>query len=47
MPVIAKRNGAGLIIINLTPTPQDDFADLVIRESAGESMSRIINLLHQ
>ena len=35
-PVIAKRNGAGLVIINREPTELDDVADLVINGEIGE-----------
>ncbi len=35
LPSIAKDHGARLIIINRDPTPLDDMADLVIRESIG------------
>jgi len=45
MPVLAKRSGAKLIIINATSTPHSDRADLIIQEKAGETMARIINLL--
>ncbi len=42
MPLIAKNNGARLVIINLTPTPHDDYADIVINEKTGEALSRIV-----
>lgn len=45
MPVIAKRSGAKLIIINLMNTPHDDYADIVIHEKAGDSMRNIVNRL--
>ena len=34
-PLMAKRNGARLIIINREPTDFDDVADLVVREDIG------------
>jgi NAD-dependent protein deacetylase/lipoamidase len=34
-PLMAKRNGARLIIINRDPTDFDDIADLVVREDIG------------
>jgi NAD-dependent deacetylase len=34
-PLIAKRNGARLIIINREPTEFDDLADLVVRQDIG------------
>ncbi|MDY6863935.1 MAG: Sir2 family NAD-dependent protein deacetylase [Thermodesulfobacteriota bacterium] len=36
MPLYAKEQGAKLIIINLTPTPHDAEADIIIRGSCGE-----------
>jgi NAD-dependent protein deacetylase/lipoamidase len=34
-PVMAKRNGANLVIINRDPTDFDDIADLVVRHDIG------------
>lgn len=31
LPLIAKRNGAQLVIVNLEPTELDEWADLVIQ----------------
>lgn len=42
MPLIAKDNGAKLVIINLMPTPHDRCADVVINEKIGETLPRII-----
>ena len=42
MPLYAKQSGARLVIINLTPTPADKIADVVIHASAGEVMGRIL-----
>jgi NAD-dependent deacetylase len=42
IPVHAADSGAKLIIINRDETPQDDRADLVIRASLGETLSRIM-----
>ena len=42
MPVVAKHNGARLVILNLTPTPHDHYADIVINEKTGETLSRIL-----
>ena len=42
MPLIAKHNGAKLVIINLTPTPHDRYADIVINEKTGEALSQIV-----
>ena len=43
MPVMAKDSGAKLVIINLTPTPHDLYADIVINEKTGETLSRIFD----
>jgi NAD-dependent deacetylase len=43
MPLIAKRNGARLVIMNLTPTPHDAHADVVVNEKTGETLTKIIN----
>ena len=42
IPMHAADSGAKLIIINRDETPQDDRADLVIRASLGETLSRIM-----
>ena len=42
MPLIAKDNGAKLVIINLTPTPHDGYADIVIHEKTGQVLSEIV-----
>lgn len=44
-PIIAKRAGAKLAIINRTCTDQDDYADLVIREGIGSTLSAVIAAL--
>jgi len=43
MPLIAKESGAGLIIVNLTPTPHDPHADIVIHDQTGPALSQIID----
>ena len=45
MPLVAKRNGARLVIINRDPTPFDDIADLVIHDQAGPTMGSILEYL--
>jgi NAD-dependent deacetylase len=45
MPMVAKRNGARLVIINRDPTPYDDQADLVIHGQAGLIMASILDHL--
>jgi NAD-dependent deacetylase len=42
MPVLAKNSGARLVILNLTSTPHDNRADVVIKEKTGETLSRIV-----
>lgn len=42
MPLIAKESGAKLVIVNLTPTPADRIADVVINASAGDALTRVL-----
>jgi NAD-dependent deacetylase len=42
MPIYAKQNKAFLVIINLSDTPCDDMADILIREKAGGVLDRIV-----
>lgn len=42
LPQYARQAGAGLIIINLTPTPFDHLADIVIHAKTGEVLPRIV-----
>jgi len=44
-PLAAKREGARLAILNRTPTDQDRYADLVIREGIGATLSSALALL--
>ena len=44
MPLVAKRSGSKLLIINLDETPLDDLADLVIRGQAGPVMAAILEV---
>lgn len=41
-PLLAKRSGAKLVIINIQPTDQDDQADLVIRFDIGETLGPFV-----
>jgi len=41
LPATARMYGAKLVIVNRDPTPLDDMADLVIRESIGETLGRV------
>jgi NAD-dependent deacetylase len=41
-PLMAKRNGARLVIINRDPTEFDDIADLVVRDDIGAVLAPFI-----
>ncbi|WP_342362837.1 Sir2 family NAD-dependent protein deacetylase [Terrarubrum flagellatum] len=43
LPVIAKRSGATLIIINREETELDDIADIVVRGDIGEALGPLTN----
>jgi NAD-dependent deacetylase len=45
MPAHAKHAGATLVIVNLSPTPYDGQADLLIPARAGEVMDAIVQRL--
>ena len=47
MPLVAKRSGAKLVIINRDETPLDDLADLVIRAQAGPLMAAILEMVRR
>jgi len=42
-PVMAKRNGAALVIINREPTEFDELADLVVRNDIGDALGPFIS----
>ena len=42
IPTYAREAGAKLAIVNLTPTPFDDYTEVVIRGKAGQIMSEVI-----
>jgi NAD-dependent deacetylase len=42
LPVHAKHAGATLVIVNLTPTPSDHNADLIVRGKAGDVMVQVV-----
>ena len=44
-PLQAKRQGAGLVILNREETPLDGFADLVIHAEIGPTMNRVMGLI--
>jgi NAD-dependent deacetylase len=41
-PILAKRNGAKLVIVNREPTDQDDVSDLVINGEIGPTLSAVM-----
>lgn len=47
MPFYAKQAGAGLVIVNLSATPADKMADVVLNAPAGEAMGRILEEVRQ
>jgi NAD-dependent deacetylase len=47
MPIIAKRHGARLVIVTLSDTPHDSYADMVINEKTGPTLSRIVEIIKQ
>lgn len=44
-PILAKRNGARLVIVNRDPTEQDPLADLVVHAEIGPTLSRAVDEL--
>ena len=42
LPLLAKQNGEKLVILNRSPTGQDDYADLVLHEGIGATLSRTL-----
>jgi NAD-dependent deacetylase len=47
MPLVAKENGARLVIVNRDSTPYDDMADVVIHDQAGPTMASILEQVKQ
>jgi len=45
MPLYAKESGARLVMVNLSSTPYDDQADLIVRQPAGQTLGRLVELL--
>lgn len=43
LPQVAKRRGAGLIIINRTETPLDPIADIVVRTESGPTLEALVD----
>ncbi len=44
-PLLAKRNGAKLVILNREPTDQDGSADLILHREIGPTMREAVNAL--
>jgi NAD-dependent deacetylase len=44
-PILAKRQGSRVVILNRTPTDQDDFADLVLHAGIGDTLTAALRLL--
>jgi NAD-dependent deacetylase len=47
IPTYAREAGATLAIVNLTSTPFDDYAEVIIRAKAGETMAEVMQKLRQ
>lgn len=47
MPQYAVSRGAKLVIINLSDTPMDSDADILIRAKAGDAMSKVMQWLKE
>ena len=45
LPVLAHRNNAKIIIINLQPTPLDKLADIIIRDNVATTLPAIMEQL--
>ena len=43
-PILARQNGARLVIVNREPTDQDEIADLVINAEIGATMSKAVGV---
>jgi NAD-dependent deacetylase len=43
-PIMAKRNGSRLVIVNREPTDQDELADLVMNAEIGATMSKAVGV---
>ncbi|HAR94882.1 MAG TPA: sigma factor regulator FecR, partial [Deltaproteobacteria bacterium] len=47
MPMVAKRGGAKLVIINRDETSCDHLADIIVNGSAGATMAAIVEMVKQ
>jgi len=43
-PILAKRNGSQLVILNRDPTDLDEYADIVINDEIGPTLAPIVQL---
>lgn len=43
-PLLAKRNGAGLVIVNREATDQDEAADLVLHREIGPTLGAVVRV---
>ncbi len=43
-PVMAKRNGAGLVILNRDPTELDEYADVVLNDEIGSLLGDVVGV---
>ena len=43
LPVVAKRSGARLLIVNRDPTPLDEIADCVLQGQIGSVLPALIS----
>jgi NAD-dependent deacetylase len=43
-PLLARRNGARLVIVNRDPTGMDHYADLVLNREIGPTLSAVVDL---
>ena len=42
LPIVARNNGANLVIVNREPTPIDDLAHLVLHEPLGKTLQKAL-----
>jgi NAD-dependent deacetylase len=45
-PILAKRRGARLVILNRDPTDMDDIADLVLNREIGDTLHAVVDDMH-
>lgn len=47
LPLLARRRGARLVLINLTPTPLDDQMDVIVRADVVEALRSVAESLNR